>query len=88
MLGYDVCFMSASGVHPELGLTDVSLDEAQVKREFARASAQVVLLADSSKLGARDLARTLPWESIDVLITELSPGDKRLEQFRDLVELA
>lgn len=84
-LSYDVVFVSASGVDAELGSCDVSLGETQVKQEFARSSQRVVLLADSSKLGGRDIARSFTWEQIDVLVTDLDPDDAAL---RPLIGLA
>lgn len=80
-LTYSHLFVSASGVDVDLGSTDVSLSEAQVKQEFARGAGTMVLLIDSSKLGERDVARSFAWEQIDVLITELDPGDARLRPF-------
>lgn len=86
-LSYATLFASASGVDPGVGTTDVSLAEAQVKQEFARSSERVVLLADSSKLGERDIARSFSWDDIDLLVTELDPEDPALRPFRGLVEL-
>lgn len=86
-MSYEVLFASASGIDAAVGGSDVSLREAQVKSEFARCAERVVLLADSSKLGRRDLARSFKWSEISLLITELDPGDELLEPYRNLVEL-
>ncbi|HEU0166003.1 MAG TPA: DeoR/GlpR family DNA-binding transcription regulator [Thermomicrobiales bacterium] len=84
---YRAFFTSASAVDPQLGSTDVSLDEAQVKQEFARSSDSVILLADSSKFHQRDLARSFSWDQIDVLVTELDPNSTRLDAYRELVAI-
>jgi len=47
----------------------------------------VVLLADSTKLGNPGMARGLEWSSIALLVTELDPGDERLDPYRGLVEI-
>lgn len=85
-LDYTRFFCSTFAVN-DSGTSEVSLDEAQVKRVFARSSAHTVILADSSKLGGRALAVGLDWESIDVLVTDLDPADARLDPYRDRVEL-
>lgn len=86
-LNYEVLFASASSLHPEAGACDVSLQEAQVKAEFARAAQRVVLLADASKLGGHDLVRSFEWADVDILVTELDVDDARLDPYRGLVRL-
>lgn len=85
-LGYSRFFTSASAVGAE-GTSEVSLEEAQLKDVFAAASDDTVLLADSSKLGQRAVARALDWDRVDLLVTELDPADARLDPYRDLVDI-
>ncbi|KQQ03336.1 MULTISPECIES: DeoR/GlpR family DNA-binding transcription regulator [unclassified Rathayibacter] len=85
-LHYDRFFTSASAVSIT-GTSEVTLQEAQVKRVFVAASSETVLLVDSSKLERSALARALDWAAISVMVTELDPSDERLEPFRGLVEL-
>src|SRR5699024_9120333 len=66
--GYRTVFAGANGVDAAFGASDVSPEEAQVKVEFARAADDVVLLADSTKLGSRDLARSFAWDDVSVLV--------------------
>lgn len=61
--------------------------EAQVKRVLVAASAETVLLVDSSKLERTALARALDWDAIAVLVTELDPADDRLDPFRGLADV-
>lgn len=86
-LSYAVFFTSASAVDAEFGPSEASLAEVEVKRCFADQADRTVLLVDASKLGLRALARGLDWAAIDLLITELSPSDARLDPYRDLVEV-
>ncbi|MGX5682836.1 DeoR/GlpR family DNA-binding transcription regulator [Schumannella luteola] len=86
-MSYSRFFTSASAVHPEFGMSEVTLDEASVKATFASRADETVLLADASKLGQQVLARALDWSAIDVLVTELDPRDDRLDPYRDLVEI-
>lgn len=84
---YSTLFASGAGVDVERGASDVSLEEAQVKLEFARGAERVILLADATKLGNPGMARGLEWIGIDLLVTELDPADARLDPFRELVEI-
>jgi DeoR family fructose operon transcriptional repressor len=86
-LVFDLFVCSASAVDVETGPTEVTTAEASLKRRFARASAQVVLAVDHTKLGSRARARALAWDEIDVLVTDLDPSDERLRPFADVVEL-
>lgn len=64
------CFLSATGVTLTEGITDVNLLEIQVKRAMVASANRVVFLMDSSKFGVRSLARVVPMEEVDVLITD------------------
>jgi DeoR/GlpR family transcriptional regulator of sugar metabolism len=48
-------FVSASGFSVERGLTEVHLEEAQLKKKAIESAQQVYALVDSSKLGKEDL---------------------------------
>lgn len=48
-------FISCSGMSVERGLTEVHLEEAQLKRKALESAQQVFALVDSSKLGQEDL---------------------------------
>jgi DeoR family transcriptional regulator, fructose operon transcriptional repressor len=80
-------FASAAAVDPAAGGLEVTLDEAEVKRAMAAAAEHVVLAVDSSKLGRRAVAVALDWDVVDLLVTELDPGDERLDAYRTLVEV-
>jgi DeoR/GlpR family transcriptional regulator of sugar metabolism len=48
-------FVSCSGFSVERGMTDVHLEEAQLKRKAIESARQVFALVDSSKLGREDM---------------------------------
>lgn len=83
-LHVDVAFIAANGMSAEHGLTTPDLAEAEIKRAMIRAGAQVVLLADSSKLGRRQFIRFGDIEQVDVLITDSGLDEGAAEQFRGL----
>lgn len=78
---------SAAAVDPELGATEATMAEAEVKRALAAAADQVVLAVDRTKLASRAVAVGLGWDDVDVLVTDLDPGDPRLDPYRDRARL-
>jgi DeoR family fructose operon transcriptional repressor len=77
--------MSAAAVDPEVGPSEASIEDAEIKRSLAAVSDVVVLAVDSSKLGARAMAVSVGWEGIGTLVTDLDPGDARLDPYREHV---
>ena len=69
------------GIHAadlEAGLTDTSIEIAQIKRAMIRAGRQVILLADSSKWGRVAFAKVAPLEAVHVIVTDSGlPDDTR-----------
>jgi DeoR family fructose operon transcriptional repressor len=86
-LAVEIFFASAAALDAESGALEATLEEAEVKRSMATRASQVVLAADSSKLGGRATAVGLEWEMVDLLITELDPTDERLAPYRGLAQL-
>lgn len=72
----DVAFIGTNGLSVSHGLSTPDVDEAAVKAAMVRAAKSVIVLADSSKVGAELMVSFAPLEQIDVLITdsELSPA--------------
>jgi DeoR/GlpR family transcriptional regulator of sugar metabolism len=62
-------FLSATGIDLQAGITDLTLEDNEVKRAMALASAEVFLLADASKVGEVSLMQVLPWPRIDYFVT-------------------
>lgn len=86
-LSAQVFFASAAGVDPRIGSLEATLDEAEVKRAMAAGAEQVVLAVDVSKLGGRAVALGLEWDRVDFLVTDLDPGDARLDAYRDVTAI-
>jgi DeoR family fructose operon transcriptional repressor len=85
---YDTFFSSAAAVDLDLGSSEAALAESEVKRAFSLMSHRIVLAVDNSKLGTRAQARVFDFEQVDLLVTDLSPTDTRLDPYRDQVEIA
>lgn len=80
-------FLSAAAVDPHFGTSEFSAEECEIKKLMAELSDHVVMAVDSQKLGTGAAARCLPWDSIDLMVTELDVSDERLDPYRDHVEL-
>ncbi|WP_455356467.1 DeoR/GlpR family DNA-binding transcription regulator [Streptomyces sp. SYSU K217416] len=66
----DVAVIATNGFSPETGLTTPDLAEAAVKRAMVASARRVILVADSSKYGARHFARFATLKQVDVLVTD------------------
>jgi DeoR family fructose operon transcriptional repressor len=75
-------FVSAAAVDPELGSSEATLEEAEVKLALAGSAGEVVLAVNAAKLGHRAPARAFPLDRVDILVTELDPTDDRLALYR------
>ncbi len=66
----DSCFMGATGIHAEAGLTTGDFEEAAVKRALSRAAAETVVLASAEKIGAASAFLIVPIRDIATVITD------------------
>lgn len=80
-------FVSVTGLHPEIGATDATLEPADFKRALRARSEKFIVAVDSSKFGLTASSVVLPLSEIDVLVTDLHPDDPALDPYRELVEL-
>jgi DeoR family transcriptional regulator of aga operon len=62
-------FIGCNGVHPDAGITNVNLPEAEMKRKMVAAAQRTVVVADGSKLGNISVAKVADLSDIDQLIT-------------------
>lgn len=65
----DLCVLGTCGLNIHKGLTADDSDEADVKQAMAQQSAQVLVLADSDKLGQTARHQVIPSDAIDILMT-------------------
>ena len=81
-LHIDTLFLGTNAVDPQWGLSTPNLETADVKSKMIQNSRQVILLADSSKIGRSSLARFAQLEQVDVLITDSDADAQVLEDLR------
>lgn len=77
----DRAFMGTFGLSLEAGLTTSDPAEAYTKELALSRAHQVVLLADSSKLGTRSFAHAGRLDQIDVLVTDAALDERAASAF-------
>jgi DeoR family transcriptional regulator, aga operon transcriptional repressor len=78
----DRLFLSVTGVDVEHGATVIQHDEAAVFRAMVRQARQVIVVADSSKVGRVSPAVICPLRDMDVLITDNGISEEAVEAFK------
>jgi DeoR/GlpR family transcriptional regulator of sugar metabolism len=68
-LHVDKMFVGADGLTVEHGVTTANVLEAEVERALIRAASQVIVVADSSKIGHIGLATVIPLNGVHILVT-------------------
>ncbi|MHB9861778.1 DeoR/GlpR family DNA-binding transcription regulator [Streptomyces sp. YIM S03343] len=76
----DTAVIATNGFAAHSGLSTPDLAEAAVKRAMVASARRVVLLADSSKYGARYFARFATLDQVDVVVTDTGLTDEQAEE--------
>jgi DeoR family transcriptional regulator of aga operon len=77
----DKAFVSVTGLDAELGATTLESEEALVYRKMIKHARQVIVAADSSKLGKVSPALICPANEIHVLITDTGATPEAVAPF-------
>jgi DeoR/GlpR family transcriptional regulator of sugar metabolism len=75
-------FVSCSGFSVDAGLTEVDLQEVQIKKRMIRSAERVVALVDSTKLGRVDLTSFASLEQVSLIITDGGVEPRFIQQLR------
>ena len=78
----DKVFIGVCGVDVQRGASTIEPDEAAVFRAMVRQAKQVIVVADSSKIGMTSPALICPASDIDILVTDSTIAREALEGFR------
>jgi DeoR family transcriptional regulator, aga operon transcriptional repressor len=76
----DIAFLGVDALDAELGASAHDEDEASVNQLMASRAKQVVVVADSTKIGQRAFARICDLSAIDILITDTGTSEKDAAQ--------
>ncbi|MER6529273.1 DeoR/GlpR family DNA-binding transcription regulator [Streptomyces sp. NPDC001508] len=81
-------FLSGSGLTAERGLSTSNMLSASVDRALVQAAAEVVVLADHTKLGTDTMFQTVPTDLITRLVTDEPPvhGDRAATELQALAD--
>lgn len=82
-LHFDKIFLSGNGLTAANGLSTPSMYVASFDRAAIDAAKRVIALVDHTKIGVELLARTVPTERIDVLITDSLASPAEVQRLRD-----
>lgn len=82
----DLCFLGAHGLDSREGLTEAEWKVAQVKKAMIKSSSKLAVITISEKLNSVLKMKLCNPGTIDYLITELDPGDKRLKPYKKNME--
>ncbi|MEO7236457.1 MAG: DeoR/GlpR family DNA-binding transcription regulator [Lapillicoccus sp.] len=78
----DIAFLGVGGVSPEAGFTDFNLDDGELKRVLVRTARRVVVLADSTKLGAEYFVQVAELGQVDLLVTDRGADSQAVSRLR------
>jgi DeoR family transcriptional regulator of aga operon len=81
-LRFDLAFIGCNGIHPQHGVTNVNLPEAEVKTLAMRAARRGVLIADGAKLGRSDVAVVGAVGDFETLVTAGPAPDGAIDSLR------
>lgn len=77
-------FFGAHGIDPEAGLTDVSADEAAVKRPLVSLCRQTIAVLDATKWGRVGLASFAELAQVNTIVTDHGAPAALVERVRGL----
>jgi ribose transport system substrate-binding protein len=75
-------FTSCSGFSVDVGLTEIDMQEEQVKRQMIQGAEQVIALIDSSKFGKVDLTSFASLDQIAHILTDSRLDPQYIDQLR------
>ncbi len=79
----DRVFLGVCGIDPQFGATTIESDEAAAHRAMSRRGKQVIVVADSSKIGMVSPAVICPIKDVDVLVTDDGISDQAMQTFKE-----
>ena len=80
----DLCLLGICSLHPEVGISDIHYEEAQVQRAMIACAGEVVALAASEKLGTASPHVIGSLSELNLIITDKGIRKERLEPYEAL----
>ncbi len=76
---FDLAIVGAAGLSARWGITELTVEEAEVQRTAIERARRLIVIADGSKLGVDTSVVVGPIERIDVLVTDPSASSSELQ---------
>lgn len=80
----DKLFLASTGISIERGLSTTSMLESEVKQAMLATAKEVILVADSSKIGQVFYHTFTYWDNVDVLVTDSNLSAEVRTQLNEL----
>jgi DeoR/GlpR family transcriptional regulator of sugar metabolism len=80
----DLCFMGVCSLHPEVGLSNIHYEEAQVQRALIDCAGEVVALASSEKLGTAGPFVIGSLSELNLIITDQKISEEGIQPYKAL----
>jgi DeoR/GlpR family transcriptional regulator of sugar metabolism len=80
----DIVFLGICGVHPQIGVTTLDVEERLVKVAMIEGAGEVVALADHDKLGTALPMVVAPARAVTHLVTDSEASEAELAPYRQL----
>jgi DeoR/GlpR family transcriptional regulator of sugar metabolism len=77
----DLCFLGASSINEEIGLTETGYEVSVVKKAMIQATEKVITMVTSEKLNTKMPHSVCELNQIYAIISDLKPDDSRLNPF-------
>lgn len=83
-LNIQKCFICASGITAENGISDFNIHEVETRRQIMKRSQEIYVAADSSKFGVDVLFKVAPIESLDYIVTDFNISKHYIKAFSNI----
>jgi DeoR family transcriptional regulator, fructose operon transcriptional repressor len=80
----DICFVATPAIDLDWGITNPSIEKANIKKKMIKIADQVILVADHTKFYKKAFAHVADIKDIDVLITDSKVDQKTLDAIQSL----
>jgi len=77
----DKALIGVGGIDADKGCSEFNVEDAEVKQRFIESAKQVIVLADSTKLGQICFAAVCPIEVVDTLVTDAEADPDQVAAF-------
>lgn len=82
-LEFDTAILTAGGVDAVAGVTEYEFDDAETKIAALKSARRIIVVADSSKLGAVAFVRLCSIDDVDVVVTDSGAPAELVQAIRD-----